>query len=235
MTFEALCKHLQTSTRNVFIVGPFVGAAENYETQEMDYFTHKNLAKHTATFYQKLNEKFAMPQSYSPTFEVLRTLSQKGYIHTLYSQSYHPMYRQLNAFYLKGVADTFYCSNCNTSYTLDDLQLLQYKCHCGRIIRPKMMLYQDVYDNKRLEEFDTTLQNADTIFFIGFNFDEDVLLEQFYLTSMQKINKSGKQIITVAVGETDAQKLYDEYHFDFIVNENTDTAMTRFLEKMEAL
>lgn len=238
---QDLIKALKKSKHTVCIIGPYAEKEQpKFTEEEWHCLTHKSLVKHTDDFYRLFNRYFenADADKDSCTYQCLKELKDMNLIHQFYVQHITSLYHELSPIYLKG-DEMLECRVCKTVYSLETAQSINYRCEQNHFIRPRAILPNDKYNLDILHQYDEDLSVADIVFFIGFDFNEEPLLDTIYSISNMKyrIDQETKErfrTITVVVEEIgaqeDAQALYDEYHFDFIVNEHPDTAMKRLNE-----
>lgn len=241
VTMKDLIDALKNSKRTICIIGPLAEQKRvSYSEEEWQRLTHKSLVKHTEDFYELFNRHFdvAIENQESKALTYLKELQEMELIHQFYVQHITSLYKEFSPIYLKG-NDLLECRSCNTIYTKEEANEKNYHCDKNHLIRPKAILPNDKYNLDVLKSYDEDLSMADVVFLIGFDFNEEALLDTVYSVSNMKyrINQATKErfrTMTVVVGDLgskeDAQLLYDEYHFDFIVNEHPDTAMKRFNE-----
>lgn len=230
MTIQDLITHM-TRYKNLFVVGPFDSHYQILTPEESESFTLRQAVRSPESFYQLYNAKIktSYPKEENPIHQALSTLQEKNFVNKLYSQTYNHHYGDLGAIYLKGADDLYRCSSCEKTYK--ELPS-DYKCQCGRKVRPNLLLAQEKYDLPLINQFEEDLKEYNTLFFIGFNLNEEELVKQLYIEANKKMNRQGK-VVTVYVGECDKTALFDEFHFDFIVDELPETALVRFIELME--
>lgn len=230
MDLAQLKAHLEKSKNNILILGDFFSDYKLLTSEEAEFMTHKNLVKNTDKFYDIYKNKVYRPYKESPTLKAIRYLVDH-YHFTVYLQTIADI-GDIGAFRLKGNSSAFYCSKCKNCLSLEEVSKQNYICpKCGKVYRPNVLLANDKYDVSLLESYDDMLKTASTIFLVGFDFTEEELTKQLYIETNKKINENG-QNISIFVGETNAKELFEEYSFDFIVDENTDTAMQRLIEKL---
>lgn len=233
MDLDLLKIHLEKSNNNILILGDFFSDYKLLTPEEAKFLTHKNLVKNTDKFYDIYKNKVYRPYNESPTLKAIRYLVDH-YHFTVYLQTIADV-GDIGAFRLKGNSSVFYCSKCKDYLSLKEIEKQNYICpKCGRVYRPNILLAKDRYDISLLESYDEILKTSDTIFLVGFDFNEEELVKQLYIETNKKVNENGQKV-SIFVGETNAKELFEEYSFDFIVDEKTDTAMQRFVEKLKQI
>lgn len=233
MDLLELKKHLEESKSNVLVLGDFFSDYKLLNEEEASFMTHKNLIKNTKHFYDIYQEKIYRICEDTDTLKAIRYLIDH-YHFNVYLQTTASI-GNIGGIRLKGKSDVFYCSKCREHVDLEEMIKRDYMCPtCNKAYRPNVLLGNDKYDIEILKDYDEALQNASTIFLVGFDFAEEELTKQLYIESNKKFNQNGKSV-SIFVGETNPKELFEEYSFDFIVNEATDSAMKRLIEKLKAL
>jgi len=90
--------------------------------------------------------------------ETLTRLEDLGYIHVIITQNIDNLHKKsgsVNVGDLHGNGEKFYCNKCKKEVIIDDYIYFGYKCSCGGIIRPDIVLYGEfvnsLNDSKALE------------------------------------------------------------------------------------
>lgn len=229
LTVQELITHLKDETHhNVFVTGPYIGSYALLNEEEANTFTLKQLVKDTNAFMTLLNHKILTPcNALNDCLDFF-----KPYTHKLYAQTINGNLNpeHLEVCFLKGNAKTYQCSACHKPYTYEEIANINDKrCECGRIIRPNCLLTQEKYDLSLIEKYEQDLDKADTIFLIGFDFNEIELCKQLEIIAAKK-GSGDKGPIVVVVGECDKEAVYETFYPEFIVDEKPETALKRLIE-----
>lgn len=213
--------------KNLFIIGPYADRYCILTNEEVQQMYLRNIVRDPKTFYGVYDKTFTfISAEENQTYQHLKTLKEFGVVDEIYCQTVDSTYENLGAIYLRGCNNRYKCIGCGKYF---EKLPESYKCDCGKTIRPDVLLNNEKYNLQLLEQFDAALKEYNTLFFIGFDFNEEEIIKQLYIETNKKFNKNGP-VVAVAVGECNKQALYEEFHFDFIVDEKTDTAMGRLVD-----
>ena len=230
-TLEELIEHMKKpDANNVFVVGPYIGEYALVTPEEADIFKLKGIVKQTQTFYDVLTQKILTPcDTLNEQFKALKPI-----VTTLFAQTINGNFApsDLEVHFLKGDANQFMCSSCHKVYSQADvLEEKVYACECGRYIRPTCLLTNEKYDLELIESFEADLLEADTIFLIGFDFNELELCKQLEVIAARK-GSGQKGPVVVVVGECDKEAVYETFKPEFIVDEKPKSALDRFIAQL---
>lgn len=228
MNVKELVTHMKNHS-NLFIIGPYADPYLKLTDEEVSKLCLRTIVREPKLFYELFNEKIKYKtDKQNPVLKQLEILKTLGLIDAVFCQTTNAAYSTLNATYLRGSDDSYRCMGCGaiTSCLPED-----YLCSCGKMYRPDILLNKEKYNLDRLQQFEDALKQYNTIFFIGFDFNEEEFVKQLYVEANKKFND--KPVMTVSIGECDMQALYEEFHFDFIVDEVCDTALERFVKIVE--
>ena len=228
MNVQELIKHLQDkSHKNIFVVGPYIGRYELLTEKEAEVFTQTSLDQDYIHFYELLNHKILT--SCNELNTLLTTF--KPFVKTFYAQTVNGFLDdKLDVRYIKGNAKTFKCTHCHKHLSYEQvIRNQRHICSCGHIVRPDCLLTNESYDLELIETYERDLDKADTIFLIGFDFNEIELCKQLEVIAAKK-GSGDKGPVVVVVGECDKKAVYETFYPEFIVDEKPETALKRLIE-----
>lgn len=230
---ELLTLLKKPGAQHLFIVGPYIGDYQLLTAEEAELFKLRGLARSTDVFYQTLTDKIL-----TPCDTLKKLLERFSFCHpTYYAQTLNGRLQddfEAPITYLKGNASHFECTGCHQKYTLSMLSgETPLRCECGRLIRPKCLLTQEHYDMTCIEAFEQEMLQADTLFLIGFDFNEMELCKQLEVISARKASGEIGPVVVV-IGECDKEGVYETFYPEFIVDEKPENALARLLDKAQA-
>lgn len=226
MDVKELVQHMKSANSiNTIVIGPYIGDYQLLTEEEQKLYTFKNLIKNTASFYDVHFKKMCYPiNSFISLLSALQTHVKMDY---LFAQTTNGSLQDKLVTYLKGNSGDFKCVVCQKKYILDTLPK-DYVCTCGKKIRPLHLLPNEVYDIDQINQFEEALKQSDTIFLIGFDFNELELCKQLEVIAAHKtLNQKGP--VVVVVGECDKKAVFETFKCDFIVDEPVESAIERLL------
>jgi NAD-dependent deacetylase len=72
-----------------------------------------------------------------------------------------------NVIHLHGTVKDNYCLKCGKYYSLDELEKKGYKCNCGGIIKPDVVLYEEPLDEDNIKNAIYYISKCDTLIIGG--------------------------------------------------------------------
>lgn len=228
MNVEELVSHLKKpGSKNTFVIGPYIDDYELLSEEDLSIYNLKGVVKNNEAFYNTHLNKILKP--INNFIDVFIELGLHEIVTSVYAQSVHGALATFDATFLKGDGYSFKCLSCQKEYPLEAMMEGVRVCSCGKKIRPNCLLGNELYDMKRIIDFEDVLKKSDTIFLIGFDFNELELCRQLEVIGANKA--SGKKLpVIVVVGECAAQAVYDTFQCDFIVDEKVIPALKRFIK-----
>ena len=138
-----------------------------------EMLSHTYFMNHTDTFYQFYRE-FMINTTAKPNaaHKYLAELEKQKDV-TVITQNIdglHQMAGSRNVIELHGSIHRNYCMNCNEFYSLEDILKMDNtpRCtHCGGIIKPDVVLYEEGLDSSNLYDAIAALQHADLLIVAG--------------------------------------------------------------------
>lgn len=135
--------------------------------------SHSFFQNHPDIFYDFLNNNL-LKYNVSPNkgHIALAQLEQLGKIKAVVTQNIdnlHQIAGSKMVLELHGTLSRFYCSKCLKNYSTEDVKSLRTipECKCGGVIRPDIVLYEEVLDERILVESIQYISNAETLILAG--------------------------------------------------------------------
>lgn len=142
-----------------------------------------------------------------------------------------------NCIALKGTIDKYECVKCDkVIFGNKKFATVDYNCTCGGRIRPSILMYNEKYNQKKLndmrqavftEENGKPVLNTHTLILIGVDFEEDLMHDM--LNSFKALKNSSKETVySVIITEGDALSI-DFYEPDFGTNYPIGESISKLL------
>lgn len=146
---------------------------EKYSYPPEEILSHHFFITHTEEFYKFYREKLNS-LNYQPniTHQVLTKLEEKGILKSIITQNidgFHQMAGSKNVLELHGSVLRNYCIKCHKFYDAKDIfsTVEIPKCNCGGIIKPDVVLYEEVLNEEVVTKAIKEISKADTIIIGG--------------------------------------------------------------------
>ncbi len=184
---EMLKQWVQESEKIVFFGGagvstesgiPDFRGVDGLYRQKFEYppekiISHSFFLENPAYFYRFYREKM-MPLGFEPniTHKVLAKWEAEGKLHAVITQNIDGLHQKAGnqrVLELHGSILRNYCTKCGEFYSAEfvkkskDVPL----CHCGGIVKPDVVLYEESLDGLCLQESILAIQNADLMIVAG--------------------------------------------------------------------
>lgn len=184
---EQLKQWIDESENIVFFGGAGVSTESNIPdfrsvdglyNQEYDYppetiLSHSFYLRNTDEFYRFYRNKMLFPDAEpNNAHKALDHLEQMGKLKAVITQNIDGLHQKAGSkevYELHGSVLRNYCSHCHAFYSLDDILAATGvpHCHCGGIIKPDVVLYEEGLDSYVLERAISYIRNADMLIIGG--------------------------------------------------------------------
>lgn len=184
---EQLKQWIDESENIVFFGGAGVSTESNIPdfrsvdglyNQEYDYppetiLSHSFYLRNTDEFYRFYRNKMLFPDAKpNNAHKALAHLEQMGKLKAVVTQNIDGLHQKAGSrevYELHGSVLRNYCSHCHAFYSLDDILAATGvpHCHCGGIIKPDVVLYEEGLDSYVLERAISYIRNADMLIIGG--------------------------------------------------------------------
>ena len=184
---EQLKQWIDESENIVFFGGAGVSTESNIPdfrsvdglyNQEYDYppetiLSHSFYLRNTDEFYRFYRNKMLFPDAEpNNAHKALAHLEQMGKLKAVITQNIDGLHQKAGSkevYELHGSVLRNYCSHCPAFYSLDDILAATGvpHCHCGGIIKPDVVLYEEGLDSYVLERAISYIRNADMLIIGG--------------------------------------------------------------------
>lgn len=184
---EQLKQWIDESENIVFFGGAGVSTESNIPdfrsvdglyNQEYDYppetiLSHSFYLRNTDEFYHFYRNKMLFPDAEpNNAHKALAHLEQMGKLKAVVTQNIDGLHQKAGSrevYELHGSVLRNYCSHCHAFYSLDDILAATGvpHCHCGGIIKPDVVLYEEGLDSYVLERAISYIRNADMLIIGG--------------------------------------------------------------------
>ncbi|MBP3781221.1 MAG: NAD-dependent protein deacylase [Selenomonas sp.] len=182
---------------------------KRFSPEEM--VSHTFLMSHPEEFFEFLfNKMIFLDAEPNNGHEALAELESKGKLHAVVTQNIDGLHQKAgseNVYELHGTIMRWYCMDCSISYSLD-YALQEHgkgaipRCtHCGGIVRPDVVLYEEALNELVIENAVRAIRNADTIIVGGTSlavYPAAGLLDYFRGDNLVVINKTATKADTSA-------------------------------------
>lgn len=146
---------------------------EKYNFPPEEILSHDFFYNRTKDFYdfykKKLNTKDFHPNITHYTLKKMQDKNKLSSIITQNIDGFHQEAGSTNVLELHGSIKRNYCINCHAfyddNYVFSDNEIP--KCHCGGIIKPDVVLYDEALDNDILIDAVNEIKNADLLIIAG--------------------------------------------------------------------
>ena len=184
---EQLKQWIDESENIVFFGGAGVSTESNIPdfrsvdglyNQEYDYppetiLSHSFYLRNTDEFYRFYRNKMLFPDAEpNNAHKALAHLEQMGKLKAVITQNIDGLHQKAGSkevYELHGSVLRNYCSHCHAFYSLDDILAATGvpHCHCGGIIKPDVVLYEEGLDSYELKRAISYIRNADMLIIGG--------------------------------------------------------------------
>lgn len=170
--------------------------------------------EHTKEFYQFYRDKLIHLEA-KPNFahEYLVELEEQGKLRGIVTQNIDNLHYKAGSkqvYELHGSVQRNHCSKCNEFYTVEELlEIADARCHCGGLIKPDVVLYEEGLPQETVANAVKALQEADMLLVAGTSlavYPAASFVEYFHGKYLVVINKTPLSlhcdlVIEGAVGE----------------------------------
>lgn len=205
---SALLALIDDSSNIVFFGGAGVSTASNipdfrgakglYTYSPEEIISHSFFMSHPKDFFDfyfdKMVYKDALP---NPCHYYLTHLEEMGKLKAIITQNIdglHQKAKSKNVIELHGSVLRNECMRCHQFYTLDELMVEGGvpRCHCGGIVKPKVVLYEEPLDELTIDNAIDAISKADLMIVAGTSlvvYPAAGLLRYFHGRNLVIINK----------------------------------------------
>ena len=171
---------------------------KHFSPEEM--VSHSFFAQHTEEFYDFYRKHLLYPQARpNAGHEALAELERQGRLRAIVTQNIDGLHQQAgskNVIELHGSVKRNYCMDCHGSYDMEyimDNKPVPRCHHCGGLVKPDVVLYEEPLDNSLLEHAVEEISQADTLIIGGTSlvvYPAAGLVKYFHGNKLVLINKS---------------------------------------------
>lgn len=179
---EELYKIINESQRIVFFGGAGVSTASNipdfrganglYNYTPEEIISHSFFMSNPKSFFEfyfsKMVYKDALPNE---CHYFLAELEKRGKLSAVVTQNIDGLHQKAGSkrvLELHGSVLRNHCMKCHQIYSLDDINCQGIpKCHCGGVIKPDVVLYEEPLENQVVREAILEISRADTLIVAG--------------------------------------------------------------------
>ena len=164
---------------------------KHFSPEEM--VSHSFFAQHTEEFYDFYRKHLLYPQARpNAGHEALAELERQGRLRAIVTQNIDGLHQ----IELHGSVKRNYCMDCHGSYDMEyimDNKPVPRCHHCGGLVKPDVVLYEEALDNSLLEHAVEEISQADTLIIGGTSlvvYPAAGLVKYFRGNKLVLINKS---------------------------------------------
>ncbi len=146
---------------------------QHYKYPPETILSHSFYLQETEEFYRFYRNKMLFPDAEpNNAHKALAHLEQMGKLKAVITQNIDGLHQKAGSkevYELHGSVLRNYCSHCHAFYSLDDILAATGvpHCHCGGIIKPDVVLYEEGLDSYVLERAISYIRNADMLIIGG--------------------------------------------------------------------
>ena len=160
-------------------------------------------------YFNKMVYPNALPNKAHKYFSKLEKLGKVKAVVTQNIDNLHQLAGSRNVIELHGSVHRNYCMKCRKFYSLDDILGSDVpKCSCGGIIKPDVVLYNEMLDYDNIEKAIHYISSADTLIVVGTSLT--VYPARSYINYFK-----GKNLVLINKSKTD----FDMYS-SLVINED---------------
>ncbi|HEY8445209.1 MAG TPA: NAD-dependent protein deacylase [Bacilli bacterium] len=184
---KSLKEIIEESKYIVFFGGAGVSTASNipdfrsqdglynlkYKYPPEEIISHSFFMEHTVEFYQFYKDKMVYPDAKPNIAHIkLAELEKKGKLKAIITQNIdnlHQLAGSKNVIELHGNIYRNYCMKCHKEYDIDYILNSEGvpKCQCGGIIKPDVVLYEEILSQESLANAINEIRKSDTLIVAG--------------------------------------------------------------------
>ena len=145
---------------------------KHFSPEEM--VSHSFFAQHTKEFYDFYREHLLYPQAKpNAGHEALAELERQGKLKAIVTQNIDGLHQQAgsnNVIELHGSVKRNFCMDCHMFYDMEYIMNSRPvpRCqHCGGVVKPDVVLYEESLDNSLLEKAVEAISSAETLIIGG--------------------------------------------------------------------
>ena len=188
---------------------------ENINAEEI--LSHHFMLNNPIEFYKFFRENL-INGNVKPNLmhEVISLLQNDGVVSGIITQNIDGLDNiagSSNVIELHGNASRFYCMNCNKEYSDISTFDLVPKCNCGGMIRPDIVLYEELLDNYLLMSAKDKIKYANCLLVIGSSLKVNPAASLVHDFIVEKRFKNDKKLFIINMGATDYDYFAD-YKYD---------------------
>lgn len=185
------------------------------------YLSHSFFISHPEEFMEFYRKNLVFPKAVpNDAHLALAKLEQAGKLKAIITQNIDGLHQKAgskNVLELHGSVSRNYCMDCHQMYPLDAILGKQKlpRCHCGGIIRPDIVLYEEELNGEILEKAYEHMKTANLLLIAGTSLAvyPAARLVQFYC---------GKNLVIINKTPTP----YDQ-HADLVIHESVDVVLKK--------
>ena len=190
---------------------------ENINAEEI--LSHHFMIDNPLEFYKFFRDKLINGEV-KPNLmhELIAELQAKGYISGIITQNIDgldTMAGSKDVVEIHGNATKFYCMDCKKTYSVSDIESMDIvpKCECGGIIRPDIVLYEELLKQTDLWSSKNMVQYAKSMLVLGSSLKVNPAASLVHDFIVEKRYDKNKKLFIVNQGETDYDYFAD-YKYD---------------------
>lgn len=190
---------------------------ENINAEEM--LSHHYMIDNPLEFYKFFRDKL-INDEVKPNLmhELIAELQEKGYISGIITQNIDgldTMAGSKDVVEIHGNATKFYCMDCKKAYLVSDIESMDIvpKCECGGIIRPDIVLYEELLKQNDIWRSQSMVQYAKSMLVLGSSLKVNPAASLVHDFIVEKRYDKNKKLFIVNQGETDYDYFAD-YKYD---------------------
>lgn len=183
--------------------------------------SHNFFVKHPKEFYKFFRANL-LNTNIKPNIahELIAELEKEGYVNSIITQNIDGLDSKAgakNVVELHGNAENFYCTNCHKKYNMQEIQdmdLVPNCPKCNSIIRPDIVLYDEMLDEYKLMSAKNAVNYATTLLVIGSSLKVNPaarLVHDFIVNARFDKNK---KLFIINQGETDYDGFVKDSKYD---------------------
>ena len=131
--------------------------------------SHSFFMEHTSVFYRFYREKLLHPSAQpNKAHYALAELERRGKLDAIVTQNVDGLHHKagsVNVLELHGSRNRYYCMKCGMKYTMDVVFATDDvpKCDCGGMIRPDVVLFEEMLDQNVIERSVRAIRKAQVL------------------------------------------------------------------------
>lgn len=240
LTKAHLIGHMRKFQNAVVIVGPKV-LKRQMTDEELDkceeHLTNRMLRREPEKFWDFYRNTFLTEDLKEQDADLaIKALYEKGLIKRIYTQNMAPIL-QVPATYLHGRDDDYKCTKCQIRYPDEYANMMEIPvCEvCGKGLRPNILFVGENYDDDVYHQLKEDLVSTNTLFLVGFDYDETPIADLVFQFAQNKdmknsLNDPEQMTMIISVGGADLYDIEEHGNFEFYVKGDVNESMRLLME-----